>query len=52
MKVDIAAIPILLNSDQFQSDISAFLGTLMLIKDGRTTIRTVWQCRVCHFTER
>ena len=52
MKVDIAAIPILLNSDQFQSDISAFLGMLVLMKDGKTTIKTVWQCRACLFTGR
>lgn len=32
MKVDIGSIPILLNSNQFQSDISMFLGIFMTNK--------------------
>ncbi len=46
MKVDLSSIPIMINSTQFQSDISAFLGTFFLIKDGRKIVKILWPFKV------
>lgn len=50
MKVDLSSIPIMINSNQYQSDISAFLGILYLTSQvGKIKESSAWPFKTFNF---